>query len=331
MERGADVKAQDINTETPLHLAASSGKVELARVLLDNGAVATEETYDGRTPLHTISRGTSDSQDAIRLARLLIERGADVNAPDRDHDTPLHSACASGKLDIARELLDHHATATTKNCRGETPLHVTSRSVYESQDGVRLVRLLLENGADVNTPDMENDTPLHFACRNGKPDIVRLLLDYGAAADVKNNLGETPLHIFSTDGVRIAQLLLSHGVDVEIHDKHHWTPLGVASFHGNVEVAQVLLDHGATVNVKDDYGWTPLHLASQYRGHHKERGPDIARLLLEHGADAHVPDVNHMTPLDMSKQRGLSKMVQVFLEHGAIYLSISSCANADST
>jgi ankyrin repeat protein len=58
LERGADVKAQDINGETPLYLAACFGKVELARVLLDHGAVATEETYDGKTPLHGISRGT---------------------------------------------------------------------------------------------------------------------------------------------------------------------------------------------------------------------------------------------------------------------------------
>jgi ankyrin len=323
LERGADVTAQDIHGETPLYLAACFGKVELARVLLDHGAVATEETYDSKTPLHGISRGKSDSQpeDAIRLVQLLVERGADVNAPDRNHDTPLHSACYVGKLDIARELLNLGATVTTKNGQGGTPLHVTSRGEYESQDGVRLARLLLEHGADVNAQDMENDTPLHFACRHGKLEIARLLLDRGAAADAKNKLGETPLHIFSTDdSIFIARLLLERGVDVDIHDKQHRTPLSAASFCGNLEIARVLLDHGAMANAKDDYGWTPLHLTSQYRSHPEERGLDVARLLLERGADAHVPDLNHVTPLDSAYRRGWSKMVQVLLEHGTIYV-----------
>jgi ankyrin repeat protein len=46
LERSADVKAQDIKGENPLHLAACSGKVQLMHVLLDHGKVATEETYD---------------------------------------------------------------------------------------------------------------------------------------------------------------------------------------------------------------------------------------------------------------------------------------------
>jgi ankyrin repeat protein len=317
-ERGADIKVEDKNGDTPLHFASSFGRVEIARVLFDHGAIANVANYDGETPLHVISRGKSDSQDAIRLLQLLIERGVDVNALDKDRETPLHTACCFGKLDIARELLDRGATATAKNGRGETPLHVLSRGEYKSQDGFHIARLLLEHGADANAPDMDGDTPLHSACGNGKLDIARQLLTHGAAADVKSIQGETPLHVVSTDGARVARLLLEHGVDVNIHDKNHRTPLGAASFHGNLEIARVLLDHGATADAKDDYGWTALHLVSQYQGATEERGLGVARLLLERGADAQVPDINHVTPLDLASRRGWSKMVQVLLEDGAI-------------
>ncbi len=337
LERGADVNAQDINRETPLHFASSSGRIEIARVLLDHGAIAIAEASEGETPLHAISRGKYDSQDGIRLAQLLMERGVDANKPDKDHDTPLHYACYSGKLDIARELLDHGATATAENGQGETPLHVISRGEYEPQDGVRLARLLLEHGADVNAPDTDNDTPLHYACSNGKLDIARLLLNHGAAANAENNLGESPLHVMSqgkvvsADGVRVARLLLEHDVDVNIQNKIHWTPLHVASFHWSLEIAQVLLDHGAKANARDDFGCTPLHLLLQYYGDSEERGIGVARLLLEHGADIHALNMNYLTPLDSSSRRGWHKMTQVLLEHGAIYFFSSTCANVDAS
>ena len=319
LDRGADVNAQNIYHETPLLLAAISGKPELARVLLDHGAKVTETQY-GRTPLHAIPRGNYDSQDGIRLVQLLVERGADVGAPDQDHDTALHSACLFGKLDIARELLDHGATVTAKNDRGETPLHATSQGESESQDGVHLAQLLLERGADVGAPDNENTTPLHFACRNGKLDIARLLLKHGAVASAKNRLGETPLHVVSKADLRVARLLLEHGVDVNIHDKDRRTPLHAASLHGNLEIAQLLLDHGAAVNATDDYGWTPLYLLSQYRGGSVEPANAVARLLLERGAGTHLPDINYMTSLDLF--RGWPEMVQVLLEHGATFILI---------
>jgi ankyrin repeat protein len=220
-------------------------------------------------------------------------------------------------------LLDQGATVTAKNDRGETPLLVTSRCAYESQDGARLVRLLLEHGADVNATDKGNATSLHFACGNGKLDIVRELLNHGAVTNAKNKLGETPLHVVPTDGVRVARLLLEHGVDVNIPDKDGRTALGAVSFRGSPEIARVFLDHGAPVNARDDFGWTPLHLLSQY--YYQEstegRGLDVARLLLERGADIRARDINHMTPLDLvsRRRREWRNMVQIFLEHGAIF------------
>ena len=314
---GADVNAQDIYLETPLHVACDCGQIEVARVLLDHGALANVENHNGVTPLHAIPRSKYGSREDSRLVQLLIERGADLKTPDKDHDTPLHSACFYGRLDAAQQLLDNGASATAKNGRGETPLHVISRGNSFFQDGVRLTRLLLKHGADVNAPDTNNDTALHSASFNGKLDIARLLLNHGATTNAKNIRGETPLHVVSTDGEGIAQLLLEHGVDVDIRNKHDRTPLGTASFHGNLEIVRVLLDHGATVNARDDFGSTPLHLSSLFPGNSEECGIDVARLLLEHGADIHARDAtNRMTPSDLTLRRGWFKMAQVLHEYG---------------
>ena len=330
LDHGSDPNVLGINHVTPLLLATTSARIEIVRALLNHEAIANTETYDGENPLHLISQCKDGSQDAIRLTQLLVEHGVDVNAPDKDRDTPLHSACFSGKLDIARELLRNGATATAMNGGGETPLHVISRGEFESQDGAHLARLLLEHGADVNAADKDGDTPIHSACCQGKLGIAQELLNHGAATNAKNTLGETPLHVVSTVGVHVARLLLEHGVDVDIPDKHNRTPLGAASCHGNLEIARLLLDHGATVNARDDFGCTPLHLSSLFSGSFEDRGLAVARLLLERGADIHAQDVNQMTPLDLSSRRGWSNMAQVLLEHGAISF-LFLCANNDTS
>ena len=333
LECGAELNAQDIDLETPLHMASTSGQFDVAQVLLDQGAMANGKNHDGETPLHAISRGKFfHSPNDSRLAQLLIERGADLETPNKDLDTPLHLACNLGKLDIAQQLLDHGAAANAKNGRRETPLHVISRNQRgpHDNDGARLARLLLARGADVDAPDAYDDTPLHSASSNGKLEIVRLLLSHGAATNAMNIRGETPLHVIPTsvftDSGRVAQLLLEHGVDVNIQDKHHRTPLSAASLRGSPEIVRVLLDHGATVNARDDSGLTPLHLLLKCEGPTEEFGLNVARLLLEHGADIHARDsVNYQTPLDLSSRFAWPKVAQVLREHGAILFFIYMC------
>jgi ankyrin repeat protein len=102
LQRGVDVHVQDKDHDTPLHLAAFSGRLEIAGVLLDHGANVNAENKQGRTPLHQVAQGTYDSQERdVSVARLLLERGVDVHSKDKDHDTALHAAAFSGKLEIA--------------------------------------------------------------------------------------------------------------------------------------------------------------------------------------------------------------------------------------
>jgi ankyrin repeat protein len=135
LQRGVDVHVQDKDHDTPLHLAAFNGRLEIARVLLDHGADVNAENKQGRTPLHQVAQGTYDSQErGVGVARLLLERGVDVHSKDKDHDTALHAAAFSGRLEIAKFLIDHGANTTAENEHGEIPLHLVSRGQYVSQE-----------------------------------------------------------------------------------------------------------------------------------------------------------------------------------------------------
>jgi len=83
-------KGKDVNVKTkiggwtPLHEVAVSGYTDIAKVLLENGAVYTAVDAFGRTPLYLAAFCGHKE-----LVELLITTGADVNAQDTEGRTPL--------------------------------------------------------------------------------------------------------------------------------------------------------------------------------------------------------------------------------------------------
>jgi ankyrin repeat protein len=71
IKKGADVNAVGSGDLTALHKAAAAGDLNLARVLLDNGADASLEDKQGKTPLDH-----AKERDNQAVARLLKEQDA---------------------------------------------------------------------------------------------------------------------------------------------------------------------------------------------------------------------------------------------------------------
>ena len=332
LEHGAEVDTRDKDHWTPLHFASQYGKAEILRLLLDHGAEVNAETDNREKPLHLVSYGEYKSQEVgVHLIQLLLERSADVNARRNDHQTPLHAASYFGNVGIVRLLLDHGADpeANADGDMGDKPLHKVSSGEYRSQeDGVRVAQLLLEHGADVNTRRDDHWTSLHAASYFGNVEIVRLLLDHGAdpEASAEGYMGDKPLHKVSVgeyrsheDGVRVAQLLLERGADVNTRRNDHQTPLHAASYFGNVEIVRLLLDHGADpeANAEGSMGEKPLHKVSVGEYRSQEDGVRVGQLLLERGADVNTRRNDHQTPLHLASYFGNVEIVRLLLDHGA--------------
>jgi ankyrin repeat protein len=152
------------HSETPLHWAASSDDVEVARALIDGGAdiEATGASIAGGTPL----------DDAVgygcwQVARLLVERAARV-------DRVWHAA-ALGMIARVQELLA--AAPLTQQQLND--------AFWQACHGGqrRMAEYLLELGADLNgTPSWGEDTPLDVAesIDTGREALVSWLRDRGA-------------------------------------------------------------------------------------------------------------------------------------------------------
>jgi ankyrin repeat protein len=163
------INARGGSKETPMHVAASQGHINILSLLLDHGADVDVRNKTGETPL--LRASWTGKREA---GWYLIDRGADINAPDERNFTPVFVAF-KGHVESARMLLERGAVIDIKNRSGETPLHQAVRWAE-----IELVRLFLERGADPNLANRYDDTPLEMALRFEEPEIAELLTEYGA-------------------------------------------------------------------------------------------------------------------------------------------------------
>jgi tetratricopeptide (TPR) repeat protein len=90
LDKGADVKVENISGDTPLKLAVGINRIDVVRTLLDKGADV-DASAGGLTPL--MIAGMDGYAD---IARLLIDKGANVNAADNWGGTVLKWASCGG-------------------------------------------------------------------------------------------------------------------------------------------------------------------------------------------------------------------------------------------
>ncbi|KAH8987324.1 ankyrin repeat-containing domain protein [Lactarius akahatsu] len=164
--------------------------------------------------------------------------------------------------------------------------------------------------------------PLVAALSGNHIKVAEILLNHGANVDIRGTGGGTPLHELIED-VRVVQFLLNNGADANCRRRDNLrTPLHLAlPFEkgrgvARLGVARVLLQHGADANVKDNRGETPLHQLFVNYGS-DDYFLDLARLLLEHGTDVNARNHNHMTPLHLAIISERYKCARILLEHGA--------------
>ena len=178
----------------PLFVAAREGKLEIAELLLAEGAALDiVKQASGSTPLHAASNGGFEA-----MVRLFIERGAAVDAVNQSNVTPLMSACSipqerlgSTAADgVVRLLLEHAADPARVDRYGETALFFAVENGAEAS-----ARLLLERSTVplACQSKLTGYVPLMLAVVEARESMVGLLLEYGADADGPSPNGSTPL------------------------------------------------------------------------------------------------------------------------------------------
>ena len=306
---GSDPKHR--RTGTPLGLAARFGRENIAKLLIENGANV--EGNSGHYHGPAICAAAYNGHEHI--VQLLLENGADVNGQGPDGKTSLHGAARGGHLGAVKILLEHNADIEARNKYNETPL---IRAAINDQ--IEMTELLIEKGAKIEAEDHQGFTALHRTVKHGRKAAFAILLKKGAHLGTRGATGETLLHsAVIADNKEIVGKLLRLGADLESQDNEGLTPLHLAALSDRQSTLIVLLDKGANLHSEDKNGWTPLHNAAL------KGNVNVMRTLIIKGADLEAKDrYNHNTPLHLAAMGGKENAVRLLLYHDANIEALNS-------
>ena len=182
--------------------------------------------------------------DAARVKTVLADNGELIEFIDEPwfaFDAPaIVFAAAAGNRELIEVLLDASASIDAKSswwAGGTSALqHATGSMLSYNRE---LAEYLIEQGATIDAHaaaglDMYDELE---ALIRENPEIVNAL-----GCD-----GMSPLHFSATP--RIAELLLTHGADINLRDRDHYGTAAQWTMRGRPEVCRYLLDQGAEADV----------------------------------------------------------------------------------
>lgn len=209
---------------TPMHEAASLGRVLQLKQMIDNGSNINIVTVDNTTPLHDAC-----IHGNAQCVRMLLQAGAQIEVRNIHGSTALCHACAAGNVDCVRLLLDFGAQVNpTLTALTATPLHEAC-----SKGNVECVKLLISRGAMLETYDVHMGTPLHIACAKGHTQCARELLNAGANVNAMS-FHSTALHHAAQSGCAdLIELLVEFGGNINASDNMNRRPLDYTSLESS--------------------------------------------------------------------------------------------------
>ncbi|XP_051905987.1 protein TANC2-like isoform X2 [Hippocampus zosterae] len=318
---GADVDHRSgvLNNAPLLCVHAHLGHADAVALLLDHGAQVDIQSQDGLTAL-----GFAASAGHLDVVTLLSQHHAKVGHVDGSGRCVAVHAAERGHLRVLRFLLKHADWSCGACCGprgpGRSQALQQALTAAAGMGHAEIVSYLLEGDDNeeerpgINMADsLRGETALMAAAGGGRLSVCELLLARGGGP------GVLPLFCAVRRGHwQVAELLLTHGAQVDAADRQGRTPLMTAAAEGHVTAAKLLLDHGASPDQADREGLTALSWACL-----KGRLP-LVRELLARGAAATHSDRGGRTPLDLAAFGGDPEVVKHLVDHGAAVEHVDS-------
>ncbi|PGH27940.1 hypothetical protein AJ80_00194 [Polytolypa hystricis UAMH7299] len=256
LDRGIPVQESSLLLN-PLFKALDANCVDMALLLLDNGASFLNTETTAWLPLGAAARACS-----VETVSMLIGKGADVNSRIFNYegppDTPLSWAISRNEP-VARLLIERGAEITEVHIQAA----VTDASFS-------LLQALIDKAGH-----WASIFALDQAAVGGRAEYVRALLDQGVKPRGLN------IDVVRHGNKEIMQLLLDAGADPNTRSDSGTVALGLAVLKGSVGLVELLLNAKVPVEFHPDMCSRMLHAACVLRME------DMVRFLLKRGAQAH--------------------------------------------
>jgi ankyrin repeat protein len=146
---------EDLAVPLPLFLAAGTGEIETARLLVQHG-----DSLDSKVGRKTPLLNAIEMGDA-QMVRFLIESGAETQGNERQF-TALQTAVLANSKDVLAVLIEKGFDVNAMDKFGMTPLHYAAMTDYGDTE---VVKKLLAAGASKNIKNKDGETPGQAAGR----------------------------------------------------------------------------------------------------------------------------------------------------------------------
>ena len=244
----------------------------------------------------------------------------DLNTIDQYGKTPLMHAVANRQLQVIKDQVAQGADIFQVGTGGWAPIHIACQLGFLDMVQVLFqyggVKILNQKSNEMNMYLKAGEYPLHKAVLHGHFNVTQFLLKNGARPNLTNeDMKWTPLHTLIYRGkhikqskklIRLIQLLIRHGADVNQKDTYSYTVLHMAASRNLPFVVDFLVKKtNIQINAKEQSGDTALHKAARFNG------LKIAQILLKKGASFTIKNKWNDTPLDQAREQGHSKMVRL--------------------
>ncbi|RVT96573.1 ankyrin repeat domain-containing protein [Mucilaginibacter limnophilus] len=173
-------------------------------------------------------------------------------------------------------------------------------------DLVKLNELLTANPALGKVRTSHNVSPVMLSCYYKKPEVTELLLKHVTDINLFEAAASGKFDV-------VTYTITTHPEAIDYYSEDGFTPLGLASYFGQLEVARYLVMRGANVNLPSNNGYNVFPLHSAAAGDFT----NIAVMLIENGAEVNVRQQAGVTPLHSAAQNGNVELLIALLEHGA--------------
>ncbi|XKL63604.1 hypothetical protein PGB90_005968 [Kerria lacca] len=228
-----------------LAACASGDKDEVLRLLNVEADIDTSNV-DGLSALHQAC-----IDDNLDMVEFLVKHGADINKGDNEGWTPLHATASCGFISIAKYLIEQGADVAAVNNDGELAIDIAESDEMEDL----LQAVLKEKGID---PDEARNKEERIMLQHAKE-----WLNIGKFEDIPHEkTGATALHVAASKGyIKVMDILIQAGADVNAQDFDGWTPLHAAAHWGQKEACEILVENFCDMNKKNYVGQTAFDVS----------------------------------------------------------------------
>ena len=203
IQLGADVDEQGSNGYPILMVAATSGHLDIMRLLLEGGADVNQRSdVDHTTALFwSVDERRRANKNAVDAVQMLLDYGAEVDLPEKwDGYTALLmcSFCGSAP-EIVRRLIRHGADmdrVTPRSIFCQSPGNCLTEAIQ--YDRGEILDVLLDEGADWRYTLPDGKGILHELAATGCAEMIRRVRSRkirGLPTKLRDEVGKTPLDI----------------------------------------------------------------------------------------------------------------------------------------